>query len=92
MLASIPVTGPSSLAAGAKATLTGTGAAVSGDNLPTLTLPIADPASPVWTSSDSRVVSVDRATGGLTAHRPGTATVSVTSGGVTGKLISTVTG
>ncbi|GAA4499149.1 phosphodiester glycosidase family protein [Actinoallomurus oryzae] len=92
VLASIAVTGPSSLAAGAKATLTATGTAVGGDNLPSLTLPIADPASHVWSSSDPRVVSVDRSTGALTAHRPGTATVSVTSGGVTGTRTLTVTG
>jgi uncharacterized protein YjdB len=92
VLASIAVAGPGALKAGAKASPTATGTAVGGDNLPPLTVPIADPASHVWTSSDPRVVSVDRVTGALTAHRPGTATVSVVSGGVTGKLPVTVTG
>jgi uncharacterized protein YjdB len=53
-------------------------------------MPVADPASHVWTSSDSKVVSVDSRTGELTAHRAGTATVSVTSGGVTGSTTVTV--
>ncbi|HZE32042.1 MAG TPA: Ig-like domain-containing protein [Actinoallomurus sp.] len=53
---------------------------------------MADPASHVWTSSDARVVSVDPVTGAVTAHRPGTATVSVVSGGATGKLTVTITG
>jgi exopolysaccharide biosynthesis protein len=92
VLASIAVTGPASLRAGAKASPTATGTAVGGDNVPPLTLPVTDPASHVWTSSDARVVSVDRVTGALTAHRPGTATVSVVSGGVTGRLTVTVTG
>ncbi|MCW2858397.1 MAG: Ig domain protein group 2 domain protein [Actinoallomurus sp.] len=92
VLASIAVTGPASLKAGGTASLAATGTAVGGDNVPPLTLPIADPASHVWTSSDTRVVSVDRVTGALTAHRPGTATISVVSGGITGKLAVTVTG
>jgi hypothetical protein len=91
VLASIAVTGPASLTAGAKASLAATGTAVGGDNLPPLTMPIADPASHVWSSSDPRVLSVDRVTGAVTARRPGTATVSVVSGGVTGRLTVTVT-
>jgi exopolysaccharide biosynthesis protein len=92
VLASIAVTGPASLKAGATASLSATGTAVGGDNLPPLTMPVADPASHVWTSSDPSVVSVDPVTGAVTAHRPGTATVTVTSGGVTGTLPVTVTG
>jgi hypothetical protein len=92
VLASIAVTGPASLKAGATASLAATGTAVGGDNLPPLTLPIADPVSHVWSSSDARVVSVDRVTGAVTGHRPGTATVSVVSGGVTGSFKVTVTG
>ncbi|WP_252991209.1 Ig-like domain-containing protein [Streptomyces viridosporus] len=38
----------------------------------------------MWSSSDPKVASVDPSTGALTALRPGTVTVSVTSGGVTG--------
>ncbi|TFV32474.1 Ig-like domain-containing protein [Streptomyces sp. T1317-0309] len=57
---------------------------IAGDNIAPLTIPIADPASHVWTSSNPKVASVDPSTGALTAHRSGTVTVSVTSGGVTG--------
>jgi uncharacterized protein YjdB len=92
VLASIAVTGPASLKEEATASLAATGTAVGGDNLPPLTLPIADPVSHVWSSSDARVVSVDRVTGAVTGHRPGTATVSVVSGGVTGSFKVTVTG
>jgi hypothetical protein len=45
----------------------------------------------VWASSDPRVLSVDRVTGAAVAHHAGTATVSVVSGGVTGRLTVTVT-
>ncbi|MGW2776347.1 Ig-like domain-containing protein [Streptomyces olivaceoviridis] len=48
-------------------------------------MPVADPVSHVWTPSDPKVASVDPATGALTAHRPGTVTVSVTACGVTGR-------
>ncbi|WP_433181439.1 phosphodiester glycosidase family protein [Actinoallomurus sp. CA-150999] len=92
VLASIAVTGPASLGKGASGQLTATGTAVGGDNQPTLTVPIADPASHVWSSSDSRVVEVDPATGRITARHAGTATVSVTGGGVSGKIEVTVTG
>ena len=53
-------------------------------------MPIADPASHVWSSSNTKVASVDTVTGRVTAHRPGTVTVSVTSGGVTGSTQLTV--
>ncbi|GHH74660.1 hypothetical protein GCM10018793_16400 [Streptomyces sulfonofaciens] len=90
-LASIEVTAPTTTpAAGEKVTLTATGTQTGGDNLPELTMPIADPASHVWSSSDSRVAAVDRITGRLTARRPGTVTVSVTSGGVSGSVRLTV--
>jgi uncharacterized protein YjdB len=91
VLSSIAVTGPSSLRQGTRAALTATGTAVGGDNLPPLTLPIADPASHVWASGNPWVVSVDRNTGAITAHRPGTASVTVTSGGVKGTYRVTVT-
>jgi hypothetical protein len=68
------------------------GAEVGGDNLPAATMPIADPASHVWTSSDPGVAAVDAVTGVVTAHHPGTATIDVTSGGVTGSAAVTVTG
>ncbi|MDT0465391.1 phosphodiester glycosidase family protein [Streptomyces gibsoniae] len=84
-LASITVKGPKDpITKGDHVTLTATGDQIAGDNIAPLTIPIADPASHVWTSSDSKVASVDPSTGALTAHRSGTVTVSVTSGGVTG--------
>ncbi|MEY9928792.1 uncharacterized protein YjdB [Catenulispora sp. GP43] len=61
------------------------------DDLPALSVPIADPASHVWQSSDPRVASVDPVTGAVHARRPGTATISVSSGGVGGSVTVTVT-
>lgn len=84
-LASIGVTSPKDpISKGDHVTLTATGDQIAGDNIAPLTIPIADPASHVWSSSNPRTASVDPATGALTAHRAGTVTVSVTSGGVTG--------
>jgi exopolysaccharide biosynthesis protein len=93
VLSSISVTAPNAtLAAGTSETLTATGTNVGGDNEPQVTLPIADPASHVWSSSDDKVASVNADSGVLTAHRPGTAQVSVTSGGITSSVTVTVTG
>jgi exopolysaccharide biosynthesis protein len=90
-LASIAVTAPAtSLTTGQQITLTATGTQIAGDNLAPLTMPIADPASHVWTSSDDKVASIDPVTGVLTAHGAGTVTISVTSGGVTGSVQLTV--
>ncbi|WP_405767813.1 phosphodiester glycosidase family protein [Actinacidiphila glaucinigra] len=90
-LASIKVTGPKDpIARGDRVDLTATGDQIAGDNIAPLTIPIADPASHVWTSSNPKVASVDPSTGALTAHRSGTATVTVTSGGVTGTAQVTV--
>ncbi|MDX2708964.1 phosphodiester glycosidase family protein [Streptomyces sp. PA03-6a] len=84
-LASIEVTGPKDpIARGDRVALTATGDQIAGDNIAPLTIPIADPASHVWTSGNPKVASVDPSTGALTAHRSGTATITVTSGGVTG--------
>ena len=94
-LASIAV----SAAAGSTATtlhvgqttqLSATGTTPTGDDLPALSVPIADPASHVWRSSDPRVASVDAVTGTVRARCPGTATISVTSGGVSGSITVTV--
>ncbi|MFF0288150.1 phosphodiester glycosidase family protein [Streptomyces sp. NPDC005262] len=83
-LASITVKGPKDpIAKGDHVTLTATGDQIAGDNIAPLTIPIADPASHVWTSSNPEVASVDPSDGALTAHRPGNVTVSVTSGGIT---------
>ncbi|MEU6204246.1 phosphodiester glycosidase family protein [Micromonospora musae] len=91
LLASIAVTAPATtLSTGATATLSAVGTQIGGDNLPDVTMPIADPASHVWSSDNPKIVKVDAVTGKVTAGRPGTATVSVTSGGVTGKVTLTV--
>ncbi|MFD8075149.1 phosphodiester glycosidase family protein [Streptomyces sp. NPDC059718] len=90
-LASIEVTGPKDpITRGDRLTLTATGDQIAGDNIAPLTIPIADPASHVWTSGNPKVASVDPSTGALTAHRSGTATITVTSGGVTGTTQVTV--
>jgi uncharacterized protein YjdB len=90
VLASITVDGPATLAVGGSATLTATGTSVSGDNLPVLALPIADPASHVWTSSDPRVARVDVRSGKVIARHRGPATITVTSGGITASTTITV--
>jgi exopolysaccharide biosynthesis protein len=93
VLSSISVSAPATtLSAGSSQTLSATGTNVGGDDEPALTLPIADPASHVWSSSDTRVASVDPDTGVVTAHHPGTVTISVESGGVTASVALTVTG
>ncbi|HEY4022236.1 MAG TPA: phosphodiester glycosidase family protein [Pseudonocardiaceae bacterium] len=90
-LASIAVTAPSpSVPVGGTETLAALGTQTSGDNLPVVTVPIADPASHVWSSSDPKVVSVDARTGAITARHSGSATISVRSGGVTGSVTITV--
>ena len=90
VLSSIAVAAAPALTVGGHAQLTATSTAVGGDNLPPLLVPIADPASHVWSSADPRVATVDSRTGVVTAHRPGTAVVSVTSGGVTAGTSVTV--
>jgi uncharacterized protein YjdB len=57
---------------------------------PVVTVPIADPASHVWSSNDPRVVSVDARTGAITARNSGSATIWVRGGGVTGSVALTV--
>ena len=90
-LASIAVTAPQpTLPVGSTETLAALGTQTSGDNLPVVTVPIADPASHVWSSSDPRIASVDTRTGAITARHPGSATISVRSGGVTGSVTVTV--
>jgi uncharacterized protein YjdB len=91
VLSSIAVSAPSdTLTTGKSETVTATGTNVGGDNEPALTMPIADPASHVWTSSDPRIASVDPDTGSVTALHPGTVTISVESGGITGSVTLTV--
>jgi hypothetical protein len=92
VLASIAVTAPQpALAAGGTEQLTATGTTPTGDDLSALQVPIADPASHLWSSSNPRVAGVDPATGQVVARSPGTATISVVSGGITGSVTITVT-
>jgi exopolysaccharide biosynthesis protein len=92
VLDSIAVTAPQpSLSIGAREQLTATGATPTGDDLAALQVPIADPASHLWSSSDPQVAEVNPSTGQVLAHSPGTATISVLSGGVTGTVTVTVT-
>jgi len=92
VLSSIAITVPqTTIAAGAAEQLTATGQSPHGDDMAALSVPIADPASHVWSSSDPRVATVDPRTGRLSARHPGAATISVTSGGVTATTQVTVT-
>jgi exopolysaccharide biosynthesis protein len=90
VLASIAVTAPQpALTAGAGERLTAMGTSVTGNDLPALQVPITDPVSRVWSSSDPRVATVDQG-GAVRAGRAGTTTISVTAGGVTGQVTVTV--
>jgi Phosphodiester glycosidase/Bacterial Ig-like domain (group 2) len=92
VLDSIAVTAPQpSLRIGAREQLTATGTTPTGDDLAAIQVPIANPASHQWSSGNSRVAEVDPSTGQLVARSPGTATISVLSGGVTGTVTVTVT-
>jgi hypothetical protein len=91
VLASISVTAPHpDLTPGGTEQLTATGTSVTGDDLTALQVPIADPASHVWSTSDPRVAAIDPHTGKLTARSPGTATITVLSGGITGSTTITI--
>lgn len=76
VLTGIAIAAPATtVAVGSVTTLTATGTEVGGG-----VMPIADPASHVWSSSDSRIASIDPVTGRLIAHRVGTVTISVSCG------------
>lgn len=91
LLASVAVTVPAaSLAPGATEQLSAVGTSLTGTDAAALQVPIADPVSRHWTSSDPQVASVDPATGAVTAHSAGTVTVTVTAGGVSGTSSFTV--
>lgn len=93
VLASIAVTASAgTLGVGGHEQLLASGTSVTGDDATALTVPIADPVSRVWSSSNPRVVSVDRATGAVQALRAGTATITVQAGSVSGHTDMTVTG
>jgi len=92
VLDSIAITAPQpSLTVGEKELLTATGTTPTGDDLAALQVPIANPASHLWSSSDPRVAAVNPSTGQVHARSAGTATISVLSGGVTGSVTVTVT-
>jgi exopolysaccharide biosynthesis protein len=78
------------LVAGQQKQYTATAVNENGDNItdPPST-PIADPMSHVWASSDTKVATVS-ANGRVIAVGAGTTTISVASGGITAKLIETV--
>jgi hypothetical protein len=80
-----------SLPAGTSEALTATGTSYAGDDYPAISVPIADPASHVWSSSDPLVASVNPVTGKVTARHPGKATVTVSSGTLTASVTITVT-
>lgn len=91
LLASISITAPSpSLRAGTTEKLSATGTSVTGDDLRALQIPIADPASHVWSTSNPRVATIDPRTGELTARSPGTVTVTLLCGAVTATTAITV--
>ena len=91
VLVSIAVRAPAaSLAVGSSERLTAVGTTPAGDNLPPLRVPIADPASHVWSSGNPAVATVNPRTGVVVARGPGTATIRVLSGGVTGTATITV--
>jgi exopolysaccharide biosynthesis protein len=91
VLASIAVTAPdSTVAAGSREQLSATGTTPAGDTQAALQVPIADPASHLWSSSKPWVAAVNPQTGELQARSPGTTTITVVSGGVTGTVTITV--
>jgi hypothetical protein len=91
VLSSVVVTAPEpTLAVGAAEQLSATGTTPAGDDRAALDVPVADPASHVWSSSDPRVASVDARTGRVTARSPGTATITVLCGGRTASTVITV--
>jgi uncharacterized protein YjdB len=92
VLNSIAVAAPSTaLIIGTREQLAATGTTPTGDDLAALQVPIANPASHVWSSSNPQVAEVNSDTGQVIARSPGTATISVLSGGVTGTVTVTVT-
>jgi hypothetical protein len=91
VLSAITVTAPQpGLAVGAAEQLSATGTAPAGDDRAALDVPVADPASHAWSSSDPRVASVDQRTGRVTARSPGTTTITVLCAGLTASTVITV--
>ena len=92
LLASATISAPlATLPRGGSEQLTATGTSVTGTDATALSVPIADPVSRSWTSSDPSVASVDLRTGKVTAHHAGTTTITLTTGGTTATTTLTVT-
>ncbi|HEY1487951.1 MAG TPA: phosphodiester glycosidase family protein [Micromonosporaceae bacterium] len=92
VLASVTVTAPAaSLAVGAHETLTASGTSVTGDDASALTVPVADPISRRWSSSDPGIASVDPVSGVVTARHQGAVTITLATGDVTATAPITVT-
>ncbi|GLV56667.1 hypothetical protein KDH_35060 [Dictyobacter sp. S3.2.2.5] len=68
-----------------------TGTTVTGGDLPAIKMPIQNPASHLWSSSDTHVASIDTVTGLVKARHPGTVTVTSTSGQTQGSMTLMVT-
>jgi hypothetical protein len=90
-LASIAVSAPGAVRVGDSVRLSAVGTTPTGDDMAALQVPVADPASHLWRSSDARVAEVDPVTGLVRARGVGTATVSVESDGISGSVTVTVT-
>jgi hypothetical protein len=91
LLNKIDVTAPSlTVGVGKTLQLTALGTEPNGDDLPPLQLPISDPASHYWTSSDPHIASVDSNSGKVTAHRAGTVTITCTSDMISGSTTLTI--
>ena len=58
---------------------------------PDITIPVSDPVARTWRSTDPAVVSVNAQTGAIEAHVPGTATITVESGGASASVQISVT-
>lgn len=92
VLSKIQISAPTStIKASQSEQLSATGTSVTGDDAKALQVPIQNPASHEWVSSNPKVVSVDLDTGKITGRQPGTATITCESGGVSSQVIINVT-
>jgi exopolysaccharide biosynthesis protein len=94
VLSSITASAPATaLRSGVRELLGATGRPPQGDD-PSVApvVPITDPVAHRWSSSDPAVATVDPRTGAVQTRRPGMATITVTSDGVSGAVGLTVAG
>ena len=68
-----------------------TGTSYAGDDYPAISVPVADPASHVWSSPDPSVASVNPVTGTVTARHPGQAAITISAGTLAASVTITVT-